>query len=157
MPSEISRSETESILLLKALSDDDGATTDINFNIGNLSCTLQSWHYKNSDDINDLEPKQNDSVRIDYLDFAYLKGKDEFYRWQEIHAMVPRTLDNDRLHFTKRLFLSRCMWYFVSKENDGSERIVSDFIIVSLMRSRCVLNYVASVVIHIPSNKANLN
>lgn len=151
MPSSVSEDEHSRIMLLKAVNE-DGAATDVNMIIGKLHCVLQTWHYKNSNTMGTERQQGAKNIQqFDYVDFADLRNKPEYYRWQKFHAMTIRSKDNDGLRFTNRLYLARCMWYFVALTPDGLEVICKDFVIVALMRSRCVLTYLASLIGHIPS------
>jgi len=60
-------------------------------------------------------------------------------------------LNNDGERYKQRLYLSQCAWYHAVKTVEDNVFIRSDFVIISLLVSRCTRKYISATVGHIPT------
>ena len=148
MPESIVSSEKSLIARLNLLNT--GARKEVRISLGGKWRTFQSWHYVNGDIAS--SPANTSGTRLEYMDFDDLAESTMLYRYQRLHALVIKSLNNDSVAYQNRVFFSRCSWNHVEKRNQNEEDIKEEFVIVTLLRSRCPKKYLAAVIGHKPTS-----
>jgi hypothetical protein len=122
MPDQIVNLEASNIKKLSQLNQETSNVMEVKLAIGGCIRRLQSWHYVND---NSIEPNTSGTGvgRTEYVDFDRLKGKPELYKYQRIHALVVKSLNNDSLHYHTRLFLSDCVWYHEERDLEREQKL----------------------------------
>jgi hypothetical protein len=106
--------------------------------------TIDACHYVREE--NTMEPWNLKSTRNEFFDFEHMNGRLKYYKWQRVDILTIV------LGSVQRVLISRCQLYSCAIDHDGKETLLSDFVLIALLRSRCIEKKLAGVIGHKPTS-----